>query len=273
MCAPECMQHVVGELSRRGFFKGVAAAAAAAASPSIVAPGTARAATMSFSKVVDLTHTLWPEFPTFFGKPGLEFEVVFRIEKDGFNLKKWHLNEHTGTHLDAPIHFSKDKIDASQIPAEQLVVPLVVVNVAAKAEANADYQLTPDDLKTWEGNNGPIPDGACLAMNSGWDRYVKTDKFRNADNNGVMHFPGVHPEATDWLLKKNVAGLAVDTLSLDFGASKDFKTHYEWLPAVRWGLENVANLGQVPEKGATLVVGGPKIAGATGGPCRLIALV
>jgi kynurenine formamidase len=90
----------------------------------------------------------------------------------------------------------------------------------------------------------------------------------------VFHFPGIAPEATTWLLKeRRVAGLAVDTLSLDPGASKDFRTHAAWLPAGRWGLENVANLDKVPPTGATLVVGSPKVRGATGGPTRLIALV
>ena len=72
---------------------------------------------------------------------------------------------------------------------------------------------------------------------------------------------------------RQVAGLAVDTLSLDYGPSKDFKTHYTWLPSGRWGLENVAALGTLPARGATLVVGGPKIKGATGGPARVLALV
>ena len=77
-----------------------------------------------------------------------------------------------------------------------------------------------------------------------------------------------------WLLKeRRISGLAVDTLSLDRGSSKDFKTHYVWLPAGRWGLENVANLEAVPAAGAMLVVGVAKVKDATGGPARLFALV
>src|SRR2546428_9287319 len=88
------------------------------------------------------------------------------------------------------------------------------------------------------------------------------------------HFPGFGPEAAEWLMQeRRVAGLAVDTLSLDHGPSKDFKTHYLWLPSGRWGLENVANLDKVPAAGATLVVGIAKVKDATGGPARLIALV
>jgi kynurenine formamidase len=112
-------------------------------------------------------------------------------------------------------------------------------------------------------------------MNSGWARYAgDAGKFVGKDSAGVMHFPGFSAEAADWLIKqRKVVGIAVDTLSLDHGPSKDFKTHLAWLPSGRWGLENVANLDQVPASGATLVVGLAKIKDATGGAARLLALV
>ena len=214
---------------------------------------------MSFTKAVDLTHALPEDFPTFFGEQQLEIEKVFTFAENGFNLNKWHLNEHTGTHMDAPIHFSADGDNAAEIPVEKLVVPLAVIDIKAKAAENPDYQLTPDDIKAWESANGELPDGACVAMNSGWDAYVTSDKFRNADADGVMHFPGFHAEAADMMIKdRNVVGMAVDTLSLDFGGSPDFKTHYTWLPSGRWGMECMANLDEIPATGATLVVGAPK---------------
>ena len=111
-------------------------------------------------------------------------------------------------------------------------------------------------------------------MNSGWAEKVNTPEFRNADANGVLHFPGFHIEAAQFLLdERDVNGIAVDTLSLDYGPSPDFAVHYLWLPSNRWGMEAVANLDAVPPRGSTLIVGGPKIVNATGGPCRLIAFV
>ena len=89
-----------------------------------------------------------------------------------------------------------------------------------------------------------------------------------------MHFPGYHIEAIEFLLgERDAKGIMVDTLSLDHGPSADFAVHYRWLPSNRWGIENAANLGALPESGATVIVGGPKIAGATGGPSRVIALM
>lgn len=176
--------------------------------------------------------------------------------------------------MDAPLHFSPDGMSADQLPLSMLIVPLVIVDIRKKAEANPDAQLTLEDLRSWEQRYGRIPKGACVAMNSGWADKVNTPEFRNEDANGVLHFPGFHIEAAEFLLEeRQVNGIAVDTLSLDYGPSPDFAVHYRWLPSNRWGMEAVANLDALPARGATLIVGGPKISGATGGPCRLIALV
>jgi kynurenine formamidase len=133
--------------------------------------------------------------------------------------------------------------------------------------------LTPGDLLAFEGEHGPIPAGACCAMLSGWAAKVAGSEFKNADAEGVMHFPGFHAEAAALLIERDAAGIAVDTLSLDPGRSRDFATHALWLPSGRWGLEALANLAALPPTGATLVVGAPGIKGATGGPSRVLALL
>lgn len=270
MCVPGCQDTVRLALSRRGVIAGAAAFAATA-----VAPAIAEAAPQRFRSVVDLTHTMSPEFPTFEGTPGVELQKVKEFKKDGYNLHRWSLNEHSGTHLDAPVHFSERGISAERIPVATLVAPLTVVDVSDKAARNPDYQLSRADLAVWERRHGRLPQNCCVAMNSGWARHAgDAGKFTGKDSAGVFHFPGIGPDATAWLLReRSVVGLAVDTLSLDHGASKDFRTHVLWLPAGRWGLENVANLDRVPARGATLVVGLAKVKDATGGPARLIALV
>jgi kynurenine formamidase len=272
MCLPGCEEAVRAALSRRGFFKGAAASAFVATA---VAPAPAMAQERSFRRVVDLTHTMSPDFPTFSGVPGIEMQKKFDLKKDGYNLYWWRLDEHSGTHLDAPIHFSENGATADRIDVTSFVVPLAVVDVTAQAANNPDYQMSRADLEAYEKAHGRIPDNACVAMHSGWARHAgDTAKFTGKDAAGSFHFPGISPDAAQWLMtERKVAGLAVDTLSLDHGASKDFKTHYLWLPSGRWGLENVAALDQVPPAGATLVVGAAKVKNATGGPVRLMALV
>jgi kynurenine formamidase len=193
---------------------------------------------------------------------------------NGFNLFNLSINEHTGTHIDAPLHFSADGRSVDEIELGNLVVPLCVVDIREKADADPDAQVTPDDLEAWIAQNGDIPDRACVAMLSGWAEKVATPAFRNADDGGTMHFPGFHIEATQMLLEMtSAAAMAVDTLSLDHGPSPDFATHYAWLPAGRYGIENIAGLADVPAAGATLVVGAPTHRGGTGGPARIFAMV
>lgn len=267
-----CVMETVKErmLSRRGMFRAAAVGAAAMAVGASAAPVMAQAAV----KAVDMTHELHEKFPTFFGEQQFFTEQKFNWAKHKFNLFELRVNEHTGTHIDAPLHFSENGRSVAEIPVGDLVVPLCVIDIRQRAAGNADAQLTPDDIKAWISANGPIPQRACIAMNSGWAAHVGSDKFRNADAEKVMHFPGFHIEAIKMLLEDGKAvGIASDTLSLDFGKSPDFAVHYAWLPQNRWGLECIAGLDAVPAKGATLVVGAPKHRGGTGGPSRVIALV
>lgn len=258
-------------LSRRSFFSTGAAVAAGAA---LTTGGAKPLHAAPQGGVVDMTHAYDAEFPTFFGPPGFSAEQKFTFEKDGFNLFELSINEHTGTHIDAPLHFSADGHSVDEIPVSNLVCPLAVIDIVARAAEDADAQVTPDDIRTWIATNGDIPDGACVAMHSGWAARVDGDGFRNADADGTMHFPGFHVEAAQMLLEETgAASIAVDTLSLDHGPSPDFATHYAWLPSGRYGIEGLAGLDQMPASGATLIVGAPKHRGGSGGPARVLALV
>jgi kynurenine formamidase len=272
MCVPGCQEAVRAALSRRGFFKGAAAAGFAATA--VAAEAAPKPAPRRFKATVDLTHTMSPEFPTFFGVPGIEIQKQFDFKKDGFNLNWWRIIEHAGTHIDAPIHFSESGDTVEKLTSENLVAPLAVIDVRSSAAKNPDYLLSRQDLAEWEKKNRRLPERCCVAMLSGWGDYTGDGAKYTGASGGTFHFPGFSPDATEWLLKeRNVVGIAVDTLSLDNGPSKDFRVHRLWLPTGRWGLENVANLDKVPASGATLIVGAAKVKNATGGPARLIALV
>ena len=269
-----CVMNAVKDrmLSRRDLFKASAAVAATTAVGTVASAPPAMAA--GHGGVVDMSHTLSEAFPTWGGTPGIAYEKAFDFAKDGFNLFNLTINEHSGTHIDAPLHFSADGQSVDEIPVGNLVCPLCVVDIAARAAEDADTMVTPDDLKAWIAANGDIPDGACVAMHSGWAPKASGDGFRNADGDGIQHYPGFHVEAAQMLIEDTgAASIAVDTLSLDHGASQDFATHYAWLPTNRYGIECLAGLDQVPAAGATLIVGAPKVAGGTGGPARIFAMV
>jgi kynurenine formamidase len=257
-------------LSRRDVFKAAPVAVAAAGGGLFASGALAQGA----RRVVDMTHTVSEAFPTYFGEPGIGMEQNFNFAEHGFNLFTMRVNEHTGTHVDAPLHFSADGQSVDEILVENLVCPLVVVDIREKAASNPDAALTPDDLSAWIAAHGEIPPGACVALHSGWAEHVGTDRFRGVDAAGVQHYPGFHVEAAQMLIEETGAiGIASDTLSLDIGASQTFDAHYAWLPTNRWGIECIAGLDAVPASGATLIVGAPKHRGGTGGPARVLALV
>ena len=260
-------------LSRRGFLTGSAASLAGAAA-TLSSGTTTPAMAAGHGGVMDMTHTLDDAFPTYFGPPGISAEQAFNFADNGFNLFNLSVNEHTGTHVDAPLHFSADGQAVNEIPVSNLVCPLAVIDIAARAAEDADAQVTPADIKAWTDANGPVPEGACVAMHSGWGPKTGGAGFRNADDGGTMHFPGFHVEAAQMLIEETGAvAIAVDTLSLDHGPSADFATHYAWLPTNRYGIECLANLDKVPASGATLVVGAPAHRGGSGGPARIFAMV
>lgn len=262
-------------LSRRHFFRGagaLAATAAVASTSHAQAPAPPTSALAASAKIHDMTHELHSAFPTYFGAQQFFMESKFKYSEHKFNLFELRVNEHTGTHIDAPLHFSADGNSVAEIAVESLVAPLVNIDIREKAANNPDAQLTPDDIRNWIAKYGPLPKNCCVAMNAGWDAHVNGAKYRNADAKNVMHFPGFHVEAARMLIEDGATvGIASDTLSLDFGPSPDFATHYAWLPTGRWGLECLANLAALPARGATLIVGALKIRGGTGGPARVFA--
>ncbi|UWR21786.1 cyclase family protein [Sulfitobacter sp. S190] len=269
-----CVMNAVKEkmLSRRSLFKAGAAGVAATALGSGMTGTPALAA--GHGSVLDMTHELHAGFPTYFGEPGFAARQVFNWDEHKFNLLELTVNEHTGTHIDAPLHFSPDGQSVAEIPVENLVAPLCVIDIRARAAQDTDAQVTPDDIKAWMDAHGEIPAGACVAMNSGWSAKTATDAYRGTDDAGKQHYPGFHVEAAQMLMEGTGAmSIASDTLSLDHGISADFATHYAWLPSGRFGIENLANLDAVPAAGATLVIGAPKHRGGTGGPARIFAMV
>jgi kynurenine formamidase len=224
--------------------------------------------------VVDLTQTLSPEFPSWPGYPSLEVQNTHNYTRDGFFANAWHVHEHSGTHVDAPLHFSGVGWSAAEIPQESLVVPAVVIDIRGRARRDPDTQVRMEDIRAWEKKHGRVPRGAAVLMWSGWeDRAGDQAAYRNMDDRRIMHFPGFSREAAAFLVKERaIGGIGVDTLSLDHGPSTDFGAHFAVLPANRWGIENLANLGRIPPRGATLFVGVPRVRGASGGPARIVAV-
>jgi kynurenine formamidase len=230
-----------------------------------------------FKQVVDLTHSLSNAVPTYEveKEPSFKAKTVATIDKDGYFAREISLPEHFGTHIDAPAHFIKGLWTVDEIPPERLVGPLVVIDVSRKAANNPDYQISVEDIAEWERVHGEIPAGAILMVGTGWDkRWNSVSDYRNPDGNGLMHFPGYSEDAAKFLVEaRQVRAIGIDTLSIDYGPSKDFPVHRYTLGHSVYQLENVANLSQVPATGALAVVAPMKLEGGSGSPVRILALV
>jgi kynurenine formamidase len=216
-----------------------------------------------FAHVVDLSHTLDEDTP-YIPVPNITFPFkktpIATVAKNGVAAYRWEIHEHLGTQIDAPNHFFEGELSLDLLPVDSLVVPLVVIDVSARAATNPDTSLTVADIEAWERQHGRIEERAAVMMASGWDSRIKDAKaFVNADASGAMHFPGFSPEAASFLARsRDVSGIGVDTLSLDPGLDVTYAAHKAWLATGKWGVELVANLREVPPVGATVFVGRAK---------------
>jgi len=249
-----------------------------------VAPAAmaAQALDLAAYRLVDLTHAFnertiyWPTAPSTFklqrlayGETGAGFF---------FAANEFCAPEHGGTHLDAPIHFAQGRRTAEAISLEQLVAPAVVIDVTKQAAADPDYRLTRGDVVAFERRHGGIKPGTIVLLRTGWSRFWPDRKAYLGDDTpgdaSKLRFPSYGEDAAKLLVEERKVGmLGVDTASIDFGRSQDFMVHRVATAQNVAGLENLANLDQLPARGAIVVALPMKIEGGTGGPVRVIALV
>lgn len=243
---------------------------------SLVFPG-ARAEKLSqpisAGQAIDLTHKMHEGMA--FWPGGVPFKMHRLVDYDqGYQLHKFEMGENTGTHVDAPSHFIRGNRPIDEIPLADLIVPAVVIDVQDKVAENPEYELSPEDIKLWEAKNGKIPAHSLVILNTGWHkRFGAAEKYINMDGSNVLHFPGYHPESASVLIDRNVAGVGIDTLSLDHGPSKTFAFHVEILKANNYQIETLANLDALPVKGATVVVGVLPVKSGSQAQARIIALL
>lgn len=235
------------------------------------------------SRIVDLTHSFGSD--TIVWPTEQDFKLVVQHAEDTsggyyYASNRVEMPEHGGTHIDAPIHFSKGKQTLDQIPVERLTGAGVRIDIAEQCVRDRDYRITISDLERWEGAHGRIPNGSIVLLDTGFSRfwterqdYLGTDQ-RGQDGVRALHFPGLHPDAAAWLIReRHVKAVGIDTASIDYGQSNKFETHVALLSQNVPVFENLANLQDLPTRGFDVIALPMKIAGGTGGPLRIIAVV
>ena len=225
---------------------------------------------------VDLSYPLNKVSPHWPGEgySAFRFQVIATLEADGVYSGAFSMPEHLGTHIDAPNHFEAGGPAVDEIQLQHLIAPLVVVDIQKACLANPDYRLSLDDLESWESRHVPIPTGAVVFAFTGWGRFWNdSDRYKNQDAEGRMHFPGFSEQATRFLVSdRAVKGIGIDTLSVDFGLSERFAVHHIVNGAGAYLIENAASLSQLPALGAWMIAAPIKIENGSGGPARIWAV-
>jgi kynurenine formamidase len=234
-------------------------------------------------RMLDLTHPFdeqtiyWPT------------EAGFRLDRGQAGVtdlgyyyvaNRFTCAEHGGTHIDAPIHFFEGGQTVDEIPVERLVGPAVCVDVSQKCLADSDYQVTVEDFTDWEQAHDASLEDKIVLIRTGFGPYwPDRQKYLGTAEQGraavaKLHFPGLDPSAADWLIKRrHVRLVGIDTASIDHGQTRTFPTHVRLFRDNVPALENVAHLDRLPAEGFTIAALPMKIAGGSGGPCRIVAIL
>jgi len=246
-------------------------------------PAPAAAAGFPPGSLVDLSHTydgttiFWPTADTF------HLEKVADGPTPGgyyYAANNFSSSEHGGTHLDAPVHFSKGGLTVDQVPLDRLVGAAYVVDVTAEATSDPDLQVTVDHLMRAEGAQGPIPRDAILLLRTGFSsRWPDATRYLGTAARGEaavkdLHFPGLHPDAATWLTaNRTIKAIGIDTASIDYGQSTMFQSHRTLYAQGIPAFENLTKLDQLPLTGAYIVALPMKIGGGSGAPLRAMAIL
>ena len=196
-------------------------------------------------KLLDLTQTLGPATILWPGSRPFAADVEGNVDTHGFYARDLSMPEHAGTHLDAPAHFVRDGATVEQIAIGTLVRPAVCLDVRDLVGDDASFTLSAAIVETLEDRNGSISAGVAVLVCTGWDRFVgDADRYRGPGNS--LAFPGVAADAAQLFVDRGVAGIGIDTLSVDAGHATTFPTHHITMPAGLWHLEGLVQLERVP---------------------------
>jgi kynurenine formamidase len=225
---------------------------------------------LEFVNIIDLTHPLSSQVPTWNGSCG--FVVEMKQDYDQmFRVQQFKMHAGVGTHMDAPSHCIEGGKSIADIAPELLIVPACVIDVSR--DAHEDYLVSVQDIEEYERAHGRIPKGALVIAFTGWDRFWgDPDAYRNADAAGQMHFPAFSSQAAELLVQRDVAGIAIDTLSPDC-SDPAFPVHHIMLGAGKYIIENITACRHMPPRGGYVIALPLRVEGAAEAPMRIIGLI
>lgn len=227
-------------------------------------------------KKVDLTQSFSPTSPVWAGFGQATFSraadpatgVPYTVKESGFRSFFYSLVGQYGTHVDPPAHFDSQGKTMDEIPVDEMILPLVVFDITGKLAQDPAHSLTVNDIKEWEKTHGRVPAGAFAALRTDMSRDWET----NPEQFKRHPFPGWSLEAIKFLYQER--GLVANGHeSMDTDNTPNLESEVWLLQNGHWQIEVMANLDQVPETGALIVVSWPKPKGGLGFPARAFAIL
>lgn len=229
--------------------------------------------------IIDLTHSIDENIPTWEGERGFKsfVDVDYKDHEDHVRLMRYEMFAGIGTHMDSPSHFCEGGKSVADILPENLFAKACVMDISFKIINNPNYMVSVEDLLDWESENGKILPGSIFLIYTGWSLKLSSDPegYRNEDEFGYLHLPGVSLACADLLVEREVFAVGIDTLSID-GGNLEPVAHKKILctgSSSRYIIENIVNLDRMPATGAYVVVAPIKISGGSEAPVRMFGVI
>lgn len=213
---------------------------------------------MKVKNFVDLTWDLTEKTPIYPGDPEPKIEVATTLEKEGYNLSGVFVGTQTGTHVDAPYHFSNDGDTIEKMELDYFFGEAVVIRVTGK---KAQEKITMEDVMPYDGK---IKAGTIVLFNTNWYKKLGTDEF--------FEHPYVSGEVADYLVKKGVRFLCIDTINADRTGGTEFPVHDLFSEKRLMIGENMAYFDKIDFENVVIAAFPLKIVGTDGSPVRAVAM-
>jgi kynurenine formamidase len=248
---------------------------------------------LSGSRWIDLSLLVSDEHPSFPASMPFKHNVwAFHSDQWPYYTAWWAIDEHTGTHFDAPAHFvppegsgrpfasAAGSITGDQVPLDQLRGPARVIDVRrldGQADTGKSPMIEPEHVLEHEREHGEIEPGDVVIFWTGWDRHWQTGEagrgyFADVVQGRSPGWTSPTVETSELLVSRGVRCLATDAASI--GSVDDAtRTHVAGLANGMVFVEAVTNLEQLPPRGAYFLFLPVYVKGTSGGPGRAVAIV
>jgi kynurenine formamidase len=224
---------------------------------------------------VDLTHAFSPTTPVWegFGQakmtPAVDPKTLeaYTIAKDGFRATYYAMVGQYGTHIDPPAHFSATGATMDQIPLDDMMLPLVVLDDTPFLTGDPAHAFSVDDLLAWEKVHGRVPKGSFAALRTDLSKdWSDPAKFKRDP------FPAWSLPVVKMLIEERGV-TAIGHEAMDTDTTKEMASETYVLSSGHFQIEVMDNLDKVPPTGAYIVVTWPKVKNGLGFPARAYAVL